>query len=530
MTTPLPAHTRVAVVGSGFSGIGTAVALRRHGIADFVVLERASSLGGTWRDNTYPGAACDVPSHLYSFSFAPDPDWSHVYARQPEIRRYLERVAAEHGVLPHLHCDTDVLAGWWDDEALVWRLETSRGPLTADVVVSGCGGLVEPHLPEVPGTAGFRGPSFHSARWDHTADLAGKRVAVVGTGASAAQFVPELQEIADQVVVFQRTPPWVIPRADRAYTDRERRRFRRLPVLQRLSRSVQYLDREARLRALIGNGWLRALFERQSLSNLERQVPDPELRARLTPDYAIGCKRVIVSDDYLPALARPNVEVVASPVVEVRAHSVVAADGSEHPVDAIVYGTGFRVMDLPLAHRLTGREGRTLHEEWADGGVRAHRGTTVAGFPNLFLLLGPNTVLGHTSVVIMIEAQIRYVLAALTALERSGARAVEVRREAQEAYDAQLQAALTDTVWNAGGCRSWYRDEHGRNFTLWPTHTSTFIRQMRRFDAEAYALRTAPDDVTPGQLDAVPLGAPHRPGAEHGADGRLDRRQERHPE
>ena len=490
-TGPLPAHTRVAVVGSGFSGIGTAIALRREGIEDFVVLERADSLGGTWRDNTYPGAACDVPSHLYSFSFAPKPDWSHVYARQPEIRTYLEQVAADSGVLRHLYCDTDVLGGQWDDDAMVWRLETSRGPLTADVVVSGCGGLVEPHLPQVQGIEDFRGPSFHSARWDASVDLDGLRVAVVGTGASAAQFVPELQRTAARVVVFQRTPPWVLPRADRAYTDREKRRFRRVPGLQRLVRTGQYWSREARLRALIGGRLLRTLFEQQSQRFLERQVPDPELRARLTPDYAIGCKRVIVSDDYLPALTRPNVEVVASPVAEVHAHSVVDAEGTEHEVDAIVYGTGFRAMDLPLAHRLTGREGRTLHEEWARGGTQAHRGTTVAGFPNLFLLLGPNTVLGHTSVVIMIEAQIRYVLAALGTMRRAGAGALEVRRPAQQAYDARLQTALIDTVWNAGGCRSWYRDEHGRNFTLWPTHTFTFLRQMRRFDAEAYELRTA---------------------------------------
>jgi cation diffusion facilitator CzcD-associated flavoprotein CzcO len=497
-TGPLPAHTRVAVVGSGFSGIGTAVALRRAGIGDFVVLERAGSLGDTWRDNTYPGAACDVPSHLYSFAAAPKPDWSHVYARQPEIRGYLEQVAADAGVLPRLWCDTDVLAGRWDDDALVWRLETSRGPLTAEVLVSGCGGLVEPHLPEVPGTADFRGPSFHSARWDHAVDLTGKRVAVVGTGASAAQFVPELQRTAARVVVFQRTPPWVIARADRAYTPREQRLFGWLPALQRLSRTGQYWSREARLRALIGGGWLRGLFEKQALQTLERQVADPVLRERLTPDYAIGCKRVIVSDDYLPALTRPNVDLVASPVAEVRAHSVVDADGTEHEVDAIVYGTGFRVMDLPLAHRLTGREGRTLSEQWAEGGAQAHRGTTVAGFPNLFLLLGPNTVLGHTSVVLMIEAQIGYVLAALAAMERAGAGALEVRRPAQDAYNTQLQAALTDTVWNAGGCRSWYRDEHGRNFTLWPTHTFPFLRSMRRFDAASYELRTARREAAVG--------------------------------
>ncbi|MGY1741642.1 MULTISPECIES: flavin-containing monooxygenase [unclassified Blastococcus] len=489
---PLPRRTRIAVVGSGFSGIGTAVALRRAGIDDFVVLERAGALGGTWRDNTYPGAACDVPSHLYSFSFAPKRDWSHVYSRQPEIRGYLEQVAAEHGVLPHLHLDTDVVAGRWDDDALVWRLETSRGELTADVLVSGAGGLVEPHLPEVPGVDSFAGPSFHSARWDHSVDLAGKRVAVVGTGASAAQFVPALQRTAAQVVVFQRTPPWVIPRGDRAYTGQEQRRWAAAPGLLRLARGGQYVAHEARLRAFTGGGRVRAVFERQARAFLEQQVPDPSLRARLTPAYAIGCKRVVVSDDYLAALTQPNVEVVTSAVAEVRPHAVVDADGAEHEVDAVVYGTGFRAMDIPLAHRLVGREGRTLREEWDDGGVRAHRGTTVAGFPNLFLLLGPNTALGHTSVVLMIEAQIGYVVRALRTLQETGTGALEVTRAAQDASNARLQADLAGTVWDVGGCRSWYRDEQGRNFALWPGHTSAYMRLMRRFDAEAYELRAAP--------------------------------------
>jgi len=489
-TGPLPAHTRVAIVGSGFSGIGTAVALQKAGIDDFVVLERADSLGGTWRDNSYPGAAVDVPSHLYSFSFAPKKDWSHVYSRQPELREYLEQVATDHGVLPRLFCGTDVVAGRWDDDALVWHLETSRGSLTADVVVSGAGGLVEPHLPEVPGIETFQGPSFHSARWDHSVDLAGKRVAVVGTGASAAQFVPELQKVAAKVVVFQRTPPWVIPRQDRAYTEREHRVHAGVPGFLRLARAGQYVVREARLGVWTGAGRLRKLFESQALTFLEQQVPDPDLRAKLTPDYGLGCKRVIVSDDYLPALGRPNVEVVASPVAAVRPHAVVDADGTEHEVDVIVYGTGFRVMDIPLGHRLVGREGSTLREEWDRSGVQAHRGTTVAGFPNLFLLLGPNTALGHTSVVLMIEAQIGYVVEALRRMQETGAGALEVRRSAQEAYNARLQSELSGTVWNAGGCRSWYRDEQGRNFTLWPTRTSAFMRLMRRFDADSYELRS----------------------------------------
>jgi cation diffusion facilitator CzcD-associated flavoprotein CzcO len=359
------------------------------------------------------------------------------------------------------------------------------------VVVSGAGGLVEPHLPAVPGVETFTGPWFHSARWDHSVDLTGKRVAVVGTGASAAQFVPELQKAAAQVVVFQRTPPWVTPRQDRAYSEREHRLHARVPALLRLARAGQWAVREARLGVWTGGGRLRGLFEKQARAFLEQQVPDPELRARLTPDYAIGCKRIIVSDDYLPALTQPNVEVVTSAVREVRPHAVVDSDGHEHEVDVVVYGTGFRVMDIPLGHRLTGREGRTLSEQWAASGAQAHRGTTVAGFPNLFLLLGPNTALGHTSVVLMIEAQIGYVVAALRRMQETGAGALEVRRSAQDDYNARLQAELTDTVWNAGGCRSWYRDEQGYNFTLWPGHTYTFLRLMRRFDAESYELRAA---------------------------------------
>jgi cation diffusion facilitator CzcD-associated flavoprotein CzcO len=488
---PLPGHVRVAVVGSGFAGIGAAVRLLQQGIDDFVVLERADSLGGTWRDNTYPGCACDVPSHLYSFSFAPNPDWSHAYSRQPEIRAYLEGVAERFGVTRHLHCGTDLVAGAWDDEAMLWRLETSRGRLTADVVVSGCGGLVEPALPAVPGVETFQGPAVHSARWDHDVDLTGKRVGVVGTGASAIQIVPAIQPQVAHLTVFQRTPPWIVPRMDRPYGPRRRELNRRLPVLQKGVRSAMYWYRELSLLAFTRGGRWREAAAREARRHLEAQVPDPALRGRLTPDYAIGCKRVLISNDYYPALGQDNVELVTAPVREVRPRSVVDGDGVEHEVDVLVYGTGFRVMDIPVARCLTGREGRTLAEEWDRDGAQAHRGTTVAGFPNLFLLLGPNTALGHSSVVFMIEAQIGYVMAALAALDRHRAQALEVRRRAQDAYNVDLQAQLDDTVWNTGGCSSWYRDDAGRNFALWPTHTYTFRSQTRRFDAEAYELRAA---------------------------------------
>ncbi len=492
----LPSHVRVAVIGSGFSGIGTAVRLKQQGIEDFVLLERAGSVGGTWRDNTYPGCACDVPSHLYSFSFAPDPDWSHVYGRQPEIRAYLEKVTDDFGVRPHVHTDTDLVSGTWDDTVMRWRLETSRGPLTADVLVSGCGGLVEPAFPDVPGVEDFTGPAFHSARWDHDVDLTGKRVAVIGTGASAIQFVPAIQPQVGTLLLFQRTPPWIVPRLDWAYPEWQKALLRTVPGALKANRLRQYWFREWNLLAFTGKGKLRAVAEKEARKHLDKQVPDPELRATLTPDYAMGCKRVLVSNDYLPAVSQPNVELVTSGITRVTPTGVVDADGVERAVDMIVYGTGFHVMDIPLAHRLTGRDGRTLAEEWAKTGAEAHRGTTVAGFPNLFLLLGPNTALGHSSVVFMIEAQIAYVLDALRALETYGVRALEVRREAQDAYNVALQEQLDSTVWNQGGCRAWYRDASGKNFTLWPTFTFTFKKQLSRFDAASYALR-APAEETP---------------------------------
>ena len=484
---PLPEHVRVAVIGAGFAGLGMAIRLRQQGIRDLVVLERAAAVGGTWRDNTYPGCACDVPSHLYSFSFAPNPRWSHSFSRQPEIRSYLERVAEELGVLPHLHLRTDVQAADWDEAAQVWRLRTNRGDLSADVLVSGCGALVEPKLPAVPGLEDFAGVAFHSARWDHDADLDGKRIVVVGTGASAIQFVPFLQRQGAHLTVFQRTAPWVVPRRDRTYSDREQQAYASVPGLQKAARGAIYLGRELQLLAFTGKGRLRGLAEREALRHLQRQVPDPALRQILTPSYRFGCKRVLVSNDYLPALAAANVTVVPHEVAEVRPHSVVGADGSEHAADVLVFGTGFAVMDIPVAHRITGRSRQTLADHWADQ-PSAHRGTTVAGFPNLFLLLGPNTALGHSSVVLMIEAQIAYVLGALQSMAAYGATSVDVRASAQDAWNVDLQGQLSTTVWSEGGCKAWYTNAAGHNFTLWPTHVFTFRNQTARFDAESYEL------------------------------------------
>ncbi|MGZ4648510.1 MAG: flavin-containing monooxygenase [Blastococcus sp.] len=488
MTTDLPAHVRVAVIGGGFAGLGTAVRLRQEGVQDFVLLERGPGIGGTWRDNTYPGCACDVPSHLYSFSFAPNPDWSRSFSPQPEIHAYLERVAREQGVLPHCRFGVELEAADWDDAAGLWRLRTSAGDLTAQVVVAGCGGLVEPRLPDTEGLASFEGTAFHSARWDHDADLAGKRVVVVGTGASAIQFVPHLQRQAAHVTVLQRTPPWVLPRRDRRLTAAERAVYRHVPGAQKVARGAIFGLRELNLLAFTGKGRMRALAEKQALQHLASAVPDPALRAVLTPDYRIGCKRVLLSNDYYPALAQDNVTVVPHALERVLPHGVVAADGSTHEADVLVFGTGFQVMDIPVAHRLTGRTGQTLADAWGSS-PQAHRGTTVTGFPNLFVLLGPNTALGHSSVVLMIESQIAYVMAALRSMAALDARSVEVREAAQRAWDAEVQQGLSSTVWAQGGCKAWYTNDAGRNFTLWPTHTYTFRGLLSRFDAESYEVR-----------------------------------------
>ncbi len=476
----------VAIVGSGFGGLGAAIRLMRAGVEDFVVFERAGEVGGTWRDNSYPGCACDVQSHLYSFSFAPNPDWTRKFSPQPEIWEYLKRCARDFGVLPHVRFREEVRRAEWDEDAQHWRVETSRGVYTAAALVLAAGALSEPAPPVLPGLERFEGKVFHSARWDHTYELKGRRVAVVGTGASAVQFVPEIQPAVAQLDIYQRTPPWVVPRRDRAHGERERRLFRRFPVLQRAARSFVYFYREAFL-LCFRHLWLAGRIEALARRHLEKSVPDAALRAKLTPDYRIGCKRVLISNEYLPALTRPNVEVVTEGIREVRGRSIVDRSGAERPADAIIFGTGFRVTDPPLAKHVRGREGRTLAEVWA-GSPQAHAGTTVNGFPNLFLLLGPNTGLGHNSVVYMIEAQVEHVLAALGHLRRSGASAIEPKAEAQSAYVAELQGRTRGTVWVAGGCASWYLDSTGRNSTLWPDFSWRFRRRVARLDPDEYVL------------------------------------------
>ncbi len=477
-------HHRVIVVGSGFGGICTGARLREAAIDDFVLLERADAVGGVWRDNTYPGCACDVQSHLYSLSFAPKPDWSRAYAPQAEIRRYLEGCVDRFGLQPHLRLGHEVHEARWDDEAKRWEVETSHGLFTGDVLVAAVGALSDPAIPQLPGLERFAGKAMHSARWDHGYDLRGKRVAVIGTGASANQFLPVIQREVQRLLLFQRTPAWVLPRHDRTIAPALQRIYRAFPPAQRLVRGLVYLTREALAVGFL-QPWILRRAQRLATRNIARSIGDPALREKLTPRYRMGCKRILLSDDYYPALAQPNVEVVTDAIREIHAHSIVDAAGTEHEVDCIVFGTGFHVTDLPFARQVRGREGRTLAAAWA-GSPKAYLGTTVAGFPNLFLLLGPNTGTGHTSVVTMIESQVDHLLGALRHLDTQNLAAVEPRAEVQADFVREMDRRSEGTVWTSGGCESWYLDRTGRNSTLWPGFTFSFKRRVERFDPADY--------------------------------------------
>ncbi|MEU5363394.1 NAD(P)/FAD-dependent oxidoreductase [Streptomyces sp. NPDC005925] len=485
-------HVRVAVIGSGFGGLGAAVRLRREGITDFVVLERADSVGGTWRDNSYPGCACDVPSHLYSFSFAPNPEWPRTFSGQEHIRAYLEHVTDTFGLRPHIRLNSEVTVMRWDRERLRWDIETASGSLSADVVVSATGPLSDPKIPDVKGLDSFPGKVFHSARWDHDYDLTGKRVAVIGTGASAIQIVPSIQPEVGRLTLFQRTPAWVMPRMDRAVSGLERSVHRALPLTTKVRRGLLWGIRELQVQAFTKHPDQLGFVERLARRNMYRAVKDPALRARLTPDYRIGCKRILLSSTYYPALARPNVDVVAGGLSEVRGSTLVAADGTEAEVDAIIFGTGFHVTDMPIAERVVGAGGHTLAEAWK-GGMAALRGAAAAGFPNWMTIIGPNTGLGNSSMILMIESQLNYMADYLRQLTVLGGRvALDARPAAVDAWNDRVQERMKRTVWNTGGCTSWYLDAAGRNTTIWPGTTSEFRRATRRVDLAEYEVLRAP--------------------------------------
>ncbi len=490
----MPARVAHLIVGAGFGGLCAAIKLAEDGETDFLVIERGDDVGGTWRDNTYPGACCDVPSQLYSFSFAANREWSSSYSPQPEIQDYLRRVADESGVLDRCVFRTSLEHAEWDEDVQLWRCRTTAGTVFSKTLIAAAGGLSEPKLPDIDGIGGFAGEIFHSARWDHSVDLRGKRVAVIGTGASAIQIIPEVQQVAAHLDVYQRSAPWVIPRNDRRYGRLERLALRYVPALGRLYRTGIYWSHEGYVPAFTWQPKLAAPAQKAALANLRKGIADPELRAKVTPTFRIGCKRILRSNTYYPALAADNVDVVTDPIARVTPTSVVTRDGEEHPVDVIVVATGFYTTELPIAERIVGREGRSLADEWAAGGMAAYKGTTVHGFPNLFLLVGPNTGQGHTSMVFIIESQVAYLRDALTTMRLHRYAAVEPRADDQQDWNADLQRRMKRTVWNTGGCSSWYLDTQGRNTILWPRTTYTFRRLLAQFDVAAYDVQAPASD------------------------------------
>ena len=476
------------VIGSGFAGIGMAIKLQESGRPDFLVLEKDADMGGTWRDNTYPGCACDVPSPLYSFSFAQNPYWSRFFSPQEEIWDYLRRLVDDNGLASRIRYGAEVTSASFDEAQGVWDVVVNGGEtLRCRALVAGVGALHVPHVPEIPGLDTFEGTSFHSAQWRHDHDLAGRRVAVVGTGASAVQFVPQIQPQVGHLDLFQRTPAWVTPKPDRAVDEKEQHFYARHPRAQRALRNLVYWMLEARGAGFALTPKAMRFLEKSARRHLERQVPDPELRAKLTPDYQIGCKRILLSNDFYPSLTQDNVDVVTEAITEVRPHGVVTADGVEHEVDTIIFGTGFHVSGNLTQMKIVGRDGVELGDLWARRGIGAHLGMTMAGFPNLFLLLGPNTGLGHSSVVFMIESQIRYVVQALDLLDEQQATYLDVRPDTEQDFLARVQHRLSDTVWESG-CTSWYLDENGRNFTIWPHFTWKYWLETRRLKLKDFTL------------------------------------------
>jgi cation diffusion facilitator CzcD-associated flavoprotein CzcO len=498
----------VVIVGAGFSGLGMAIALKKAGMHDFVVLEKSPELGGTWWENTYPGCACDIRSMLYSYSFEPNPEWSREFPLQGEILEYMKRCADKYDLRRHIRFETEVTGFEFDDDTDGWRVFVKPGTRAGEqavqreeglreegmreeemrtrVVIAGMGPLHQPSFPELPGLGRFEGKAFHSAQWDHSYDLKGKRVAVIGTGASAIQFVPRIAEDVSSLKIFQRTPPWIIPKPDRRFAAIEQRLFRTVPAYRRAYRSLIYWQQEALFLAF-RRPRVNDALKRVARWHMGRQVADPALRRRLTPDYDIGCKRVLPSNDYYPALQRSNVELVTDGIAEVREHSIVAGDGTEHEVDAIIFGTGFRVTDAFDDAHIVGRDGLKLQDAWQEG-IEAYLGVSVSGFPNMFLLLGPHSGLGHNSVIFIIEAQVRYILDCLRMMSRDGARRVEVRPGVQEAFNRWIQEKSQEAVWVAGGCKSWYLDKNGVNRAVWPASTVAYWWRTRRARAADYEL------------------------------------------
>ena len=480
----------IAIIGAGFAGIGMAIQLKKAGIQSFTIFERAGEIGGTWRDNTYPGAACDVPSHAYSLSFEQNPGWTHRFSPSEEIQNYLLGIVDKWQLRAHLRLGTEIVEAHFDESQGTWTLTTDKGDaVTARVVVSGVGGLVDPALPDIKGLQSFRGELFHTARWNHDYELTGKRIGVIGTGASAVQVVPSIAPQAQRLAVFQRTPAWVVPRLDKRYSARARRLYARFPFLLHASRFLQYLSSEIwGPMIFLDAPRLSAIGERLSTAHLHAQVKDPALREKLTPHFQFGCKRILVSDDYWASFELENVDLVTDGIEAIVPEGIRTADGKLHELDALVLATGFALGLASAPFPITGRGGRTLDETWADGAV-AYKGMTVSGFPNWFILMGPNTGPGHTSVLIYTEAQIAHVLGAIHKL-REGHKWVDVRQAVQDRYNVGVQGRMKHMVWSTG-CKPWYLSKDGSNHSLYPGLAGEYAVRTRHFDPGDYEIARA---------------------------------------
>lgn len=480
---------RVAIVGTGFAGLGMAIQLLQAGYRNLTLFEKSGRVGGTWRDNTYPGSGCDVPSHLYSFSFEPKADWTRRFSEHHEILSYIEQCVQKYGLRPYIRFNCEVQRARFDEAAGRWRISLKGGEETeADILVTGTGQLNRPWCAPLPGIGDFTGKTFHSARWDHDYDLKGKRVAVIGNGASAIQFIPRIAPEVEKLTIYQRTANWIVPKPDRRYTRFEHWLFRKVPGWRRVYRAWIYCMLEMRFFAFSRGSKLGKLMEAACRRNIRKSVADPRLREVLTPDYAIGCKRVLISNDYYPAVQRPNVEIVTSGIKRVEADAIVTADGERRPTDTIIYATGFESTRFLAPIEIEGPGGRNLNGAWG-AGAEAFRGVAVSGFPNLFMLYGPNTNLGHNSIIFMIECQVRYIMECLKEMRRRGLKTLEVKPEPMRRYNEEVQEQLRNSVWSAG-CDSWYKTADGKITNNWPRFTVSYWREMRHPDFEEFEART----------------------------------------
>lgn len=474
------------IVGTGFSGLSAAIKLKQAGIHNFVMLERGAEVGGTWRVNTYPGCACDIPSHLYSFSFAQNPDWSRRYPSQPELWAYLRGVADRYQLRAHIRFNHAVTSAHFIEREGYWRVETAQGNFTARVVISAAGGLSEPSIPALPGLESFTGKMMHSAQWDDRYDVSGKRVAVIGAGASAIQIVPAIAPKVSQLKLFQRTPPWIQPRNDRPITPVEKFLLRWVKPLQWLYRAKIFLVHEFRM-VYFSRPKLMQYGHAASLKHMHAAIKNQQLRAKLTPNYVMGCKRILVSDDYFPALARPNVELHTAGIREITSSGIRTQDGVLHEVDCIIFGTGFQVTDNPLTSMIHGRDGRTLTDAWSAAGEASYLGVLVKGFPNLFMTVGPNSGTGHNSLVFVCEQQAKYIVRLLRFMRARGAKTLEVKASVQDAFFYWAQAWFKKSVWGSG-CKSWYQNKHGSIVAIWPGYSYQLKNRLARFDPDDFLL------------------------------------------